>query len=74
MSLRRLWAVMLKEVRQLRRDRMTLGMILGIPVLQLSRSSAVARSLAELVELVAARRIPESKGLFDRIFGRNDGG
>jgi pilus assembly protein CpaE len=26
------------------------------------------------VELVAARRIPESKGLFDRIFGRNDGG
>ncbi|WP_373989963.1 CpaE family protein [Duganella sp. BuS-21] len=46
----------------------------GIPLLQLSRSSAVARSLAELVELVAARRVPESKGLFDRIFGRNDGG
>ncbi|MRX06804.1 AAA family ATPase [Pseudoduganella sp. FT25W] len=46
----------------------------GIPVLQLSRSSAVARSLAELVELVAARRVAESKGLFDRIFGRNDGG
>ncbi|MDQ2702546.1 MAG: ABC transporter permease [Pseudomonadota bacterium] len=36
MSLRRLWAIMLKEVRQLRRDRMTLGMILGIPVLQLA--------------------------------------
>ncbi|WP_432381025.1 AAA family ATPase [Duganella sp. P38] len=46
----------------------------GIPVLQLSRSSAVARSLAELVELVAARRVAESKGLFDRIFGRNEGG
>jgi pilus assembly protein CpaE len=46
----------------------------GIPVLQLSRSSAVARSLAELVELVAARRVSESKGLFDRIFGRNEGG
>ncbi|MRW86350.1 AAA family ATPase [Pseudoduganella sp. FT26W] len=46
----------------------------GIPVLQLSRSSAVARSLAELVGLVAARRVAESKGLFDRIFGRNDGG
>ncbi|MYM23083.1 AAA family ATPase [Duganella sp. FT135W] len=46
----------------------------GIPVLQLSRSSAVARSLAELVELVAARRVTESKGLFDRIFGRNEGG
>ena len=35
MNWRRLWAVMLKEVRQLRRDRMTLAMILGIPVLQL---------------------------------------
>jgi pilus assembly protein CpaE len=46
----------------------------GIPVLQLSRSSAVARSLAELVELVAVRRVAESKGLFDRIFGRNEGG
>jgi pilus assembly protein CpaE len=44
----------------------------GVPVLQLSRSSAVARSLAELVELVTARRIPENKGLFDRIFGRGD--
>jgi len=44
----------------------------GIPVLQLSRSSAVARSLADLVELVTARRISESKGLFDRLFGRGD--
>lgn len=35
MSWRRLWAVMLKELRQLRRDRITLGMILGIPVAQL---------------------------------------
>ena len=44
----------------------------GIPALQLSRSSAVARSLADLVELVTARRAPESKGLFDRLFGRSD--
>ena len=44
----------------------------GIPVLQLSRSSAVARSLAELVELVTARRVAESKGLFDRLFGRGE--
>ncbi|RNF86148.1 ABC transporter permease [Montanilutibacter psychrotolerans] len=35
MKLRRLWAVVLKELRQLRRDRVTLGMILGIPVMQL---------------------------------------
>jgi pilus assembly protein CpaE len=42
----------------------------GVPVLHLSRSSAAARSLAELVELVTARRVPESKGLFDRLFGR----
>jgi pilus assembly protein CpaE len=44
----------------------------GVPVLQLSRSSQVARSLAELVELVTARRVPENKGLFDRLFGRSD--
>ncbi|PHV08956.1 response regulator receiver protein [Janthinobacterium sp. BJB412] len=44
----------------------------GIPVLQLSRSSAVARSLAELVELVTERRVAESKGLFDRLFGRGE--
>lgn len=35
MSWQRLWAIMKKELWQLRRDRMTLGMILGIPVLQL---------------------------------------
>ncbi|MCD7098904.1 ABC transporter permease [Stenotrophomonas sp. MMGLT7] len=35
MNWRRLHAVMLKELRQLRRDRITLGMILGIPVAQL---------------------------------------
>nr|WP_315402312.1 AAA family ATPase [uncultured Duganella sp.] len=44
----------------------------GIPVLQLSRSSVVARSLADLVELVTARRVSESRGLFDRLFGRAD--
>ncbi|MGY0503770.1 ABC transporter permease [Luteimonas sp. e5] len=35
MSWQRLFAVMLKELRQLRRDRITLAMILGIPVMQL---------------------------------------
>jgi ABC-2 type transport system permease protein len=35
MNWRRLWAVMLKEMRQLRRDRITLAMIVGIPVMQL---------------------------------------
>jgi ABC-2 type transport system permease protein len=35
MSLRRLFAIMQKELRQLRRDRLSLGMIVGIPVLQL---------------------------------------
>lgn len=44
----------------------------GVPVLQVARGSAVARSLAELVELVTARRVTESKGLFDRLFGRAD--
>ena len=35
MNLRRLLAVMVKELRQLRRDRITLAMIVGIPVMQL---------------------------------------
>jgi ABC-2 type transport system permease protein len=35
MSTRRLVAVMVKEMRQLRRDRVTLAMIVGIPVMQL---------------------------------------
>jgi ABC-2 type transport system permease protein len=35
MNLRRMLAVVVKELRQLRRDRVTLAMILGIPVLQL---------------------------------------
>jgi len=45
----------------------------GVPVLRLSRSSPVSRSMAELVETVTARRVPENKGLFDRLFGRGDG-
>jgi ABC-2 type transport system permease protein len=35
MNLRRLGAIVIKELRQLRRDRITLAMILGIPVMQL---------------------------------------
>jgi ABC-2 type transport system permease protein len=35
MNLRRLSAVMVKELRQLRRDRVTLAMIVGIPLMQL---------------------------------------
>ena len=35
MNLRRLWAVVLKELRQIRRDRITLGMIVAIPVIDL---------------------------------------
>lgn len=44
----------------------------GVPVLQLARGSAVARSLAELVDIVTARRTTEAKGLFERLFGRTD--
>jgi pilus assembly protein CpaE len=46
----------------------------GIPVLQLARGSAAARSLADLVEIVTARRVAEARGgLFDRLFGRGEG-
>ena len=34
-SLSRLFAITKKEVRQLRRDRLTFGMIVGIPVIQM---------------------------------------
>ncbi|MBT8040470.1 MAG: ABC transporter permease [Xanthomonadales bacterium] len=34
-SLQRIFAVVMKEVRQLRRDRLTFGMIIGIPTMQL---------------------------------------
>ena len=34
-SLARIWAILLKEFLQLRRDRITLGMIIGIPLMQL---------------------------------------
>jgi len=34
-SLSRIFAILLKEVRQLRRDRLTFGMIVGIPILQI---------------------------------------
>jgi ABC-2 type transport system permease protein len=35
-GLRRLLAIMHKEIRQLRRDRLTFGMIVGIPILQIT--------------------------------------
>jgi len=35
MNMRRLFAIVLKEMRQMRRDRITLAMIVGIPVMQL---------------------------------------
>lgn len=34
-SLRRIFALLVKEFLQLRRDRLTLGMIMGIPMMQL---------------------------------------
>ncbi|NII11464.1 ABC transporter permease [Oleiagrimonas sp. C23AA] len=36
MNMRRLWAIVMKELRQLARDRITLAMIVGIPVLLLA--------------------------------------
>lgn len=34
-ALQRIFAIVLKEIRQLRRDRLTFGMIVGIPIMQL---------------------------------------
>ena len=35
MNLRRLWAIVVKELRQLRRDKLTFAMIVGIPTMQM---------------------------------------
>jgi ABC-2 type transport system permease protein len=34
-SIARIWAILLKEVLQMRRDRITMGMIVGVPLMQL---------------------------------------
>jgi len=36
LSLSRWWSIVLKEFRQLRRDRLTFAMIVGIPIVQLT--------------------------------------
>ena len=33
--MRRLWALLVKEFIQMRRDRLTLGMMIGLPIIQL---------------------------------------
>ena len=35
-SLGRIWAILVKEVLQIRRDRLTLAMIIGVPLMQLT--------------------------------------
>ena len=35
-SIRRFWAIVVKEFIQMRRDRLTFGMMVGIPLLQLT--------------------------------------
>lgn len=35
-SLMRIWAILVKEVLQIRRDRLTLAMIIGVPLMQLT--------------------------------------
>jgi ABC-2 type transport system permease protein len=57
-SLQRMFAIVLKEIRQLRRDRLTFGMIVGIPVMQLllfgyAINTDVRHLSAGLVDLAA---------------------
>ena len=37
-SLLRIFAILRKEIWQIRRDRLTMGMIIGIPALQIGRA------------------------------------
>ena len=68
MSLRRLMAVMQKEVRQMRRDRITLAMIVAIPVMQLLLFGyAINTNLRDLKAGVADQaNTAASRALFSR--------
>src|SRR3546814_20626067 len=55
MNWRRLWAIVIKELRQMRRDRVTLAMIVGIPVIQ---SSDERRAGKECVSTCISRWSP----------------
>jgi ABC-2 type transport system permease protein len=64
-SLQRIFAIVLKEIRQLRRDRLTFGMIVGIPVMQLllfgyainTDVRHLSAGLADLSSTAASRQI-----------------
>ena len=74
MNWRRLWAIVLKELRQMRRDRITLAMIVGIPVMQLvlfgyainlnlrGLSTAIAGHFWLTLRTSCARRCRSSRG------------
>ena len=62
MSLRRLLAIMVKELRQMRRDRITLAMIVGIPVMQLVLFGyAINLNLRGLRRASPTRRTPRHR-------------
>jgi len=72
-ALTRIGALMLKESRQLLRDRATFGMLLGIPILQIAlfgcaielspRSLAVTVVVADLDRFLRLQRLIQSDGL-----------
>lgn len=72
-ALSRIWAVMVKESRQLLRDRATLGMLLGIPMLQIAlfgcaielspRTLPITLVASDSQRSVRLQRLIESNGL-----------
>ena len=68
MSLHRLWAMLLKEFIQMRRDRGTLGILLGVPIMQLTLFGyAIRQDVRNLPTVVYdASRTQESRALVQR--------
>ena len=56
MSFRRLFAIMLKELRQMRRDRITLAMIVGIPVMERAATPKNCARFCHRTRLISTRR------------------
>ncbi|MGE5294784.1 MAG: ABC transporter permease, partial [Solirubrobacterales bacterium] len=72
-SLRRFWSMVIKEFIQMRRDRMTFGMMIGIPLLQLVLFGYVINSDPKHLPaaVLLADRGPQGRTLLEAI--RNSG-
>ena len=71
-SLARVWAILVKEFLQMRRDRLTLGMVIGIPLMQLFLFGFAInlnpRALPTAVTQLRDRRVQEAARRFGMVY------